>query len=94
MGKLSHGELDVSIDVDDRTLSHLHIVIARKFREGHDFFLSLPDDRANPIWMDHDVPLFITYSAPALSEIDPAWVDRVLRASEDAGHVVVVVDKP
>jgi hypothetical protein len=98
MGKLVYGDSDIDIDIDDRSLAHLQIVIGNKLRRGESFFFSWKDDPAvgdgrSAIWLDRAIPLYFKYSGGRLPAINRAWIDA-LNGSANSGTGLVFTDEP
>ncbi|PPG99373.1 hypothetical protein C5C33_17935, partial [Rathayibacter sp. AY1H3] len=99
MGKLLYGASGVEIEFDDRTLTHVQIVIANKLRRRESFFFSWRDDPAvgdgrSSIWLDPSVPLYFKYfggrgggGVRLLHELQPAGRVRRDGQQVDPGAV-------
>jgi hypothetical protein len=92
MGILTYDGQDY--DLDDRTLTHLQIVISTKLRRSENFFVSwiMPAERGSGrhvIWVDNGVPLHIYFSGSRQSTVNRAWVEEMmLSASRPTGLVI------
>ena len=98
MGKLIYGDSDLDIDIDDRALAHLQIVIGNKLRRRESFFLSWKDDPAvgdgrSAIWMDSAIPLYFKYSGGRAPAINREWI-AVLTGSANSGSGLVFTAEP
>ena len=90
MGTIQNGV--VREYVDDRTLAHLHIVIARRFRDGENFSMVLPavgDAAPIRMWMDRDIPLSLTYVGLDTLGINSLWLSVLVQHSHRSGGLVV-----
>jgi len=92
MGTLSYGS--VSIEFDDRVLTHLQIVIVNKLRKRESFAMSWRDSNAvgdgrSAIWIDPTIPLYFKFDGSRVPEIDRAWIAQ-LAASADSSTGLVV----
>jgi hypothetical protein len=96
MGVLSYGS--VSIEFDDRVLTHLQVVIVQKFRRGEAFPMSWVDDVAigegrSAMWLTPTVPIFFRFDGSRVPRIDQAWIDVLARSAESPrGLIVTDVD--
>ncbi|WP_375386831.1 ATP-dependent DNA ligase [uncultured Amnibacterium sp.] len=96
MGTLSYGH--AIVEFDDRTLSHLQIVIMQKFRRGESFPMSWIDsiaigDGRSAWWLTPSNPVFFKFDGSRVPAVDQAWVDRLTRSAESPrGLVVTDVD--
>ena len=93
MGTLKYSKALPPIALPDRALEHLHIVIARKFREQQQFALNVISDAAAPIqvWLDARVPIVVTYATRVGSSINERWI-KELEASFSNGGLVLVAE--
>jgi hypothetical protein len=98
MGKLIYADSDIDIDIDDRALAHLQIVIGSKLRRGESFFMSWKDDPAvgsgrSAIWLDRGVPRYFKFSGSRSPAINREWI-AVLAAGANSGAGLVYVAEP
>lgn len=93
MGTLQCGAHADSVDVDDTSLAHLHIVINRKLRDTRAFaltvFSSPSDDVPVRLWVDRDDPLFLTYTSRIAPPINEQWLNTLLSTSSGPNGVVL-----
>ncbi|PPF16006.1 ATP-dependent DNA ligase [Rathayibacter rathayi] len=90
MGKLLYGASGVEIEFDDRTLTHVQIVIANKLRRRESFFFSWRDDPAvgdgrSSIWLDPSVPLYFRYFGARVPSINRTWIDLLSVSANSSG---------
>ncbi|MHA7986935.1 DUF7882 family protein [Rathayibacter sp. CAU 1779] len=94
MGLLTHGP--VRIEVDDRVLVHLELVIVDKFRHGESFPLTWLDhdggETRSTLWLSHRRPLYFHYSGDVRQlPVDRGWLRR-LHDAATSGKGLGVVD--
>ena len=87
MGKLVYGD-GFEINLDDRVLSHLQIVMGLKLRRKEGFFFSWSETVANgsgrvSVWIDPSVPLVFRYRGGRLPSVNREWL-TVLTASSNS----------
>lgn len=91
MGRLFYGVSGLAIEFDDRTLSHLHLVINAKLRRGEAFFFSWRDDPAagngrSSIWLDSSIPLYFKFTHSNRHAINREWLEELtLSANQSQG---------
>ncbi|MEN0085158.1 MAG: ATP-dependent DNA ligase [Leifsonia sp.] len=95
MGKLLYGSM--TVEFDDRVLSHLQIVIVNKLRRNESFAMSWRDSSAvgdgrSAIWIDPSIPLYFKFDGSRVPEIDREWLAR-LSASADSSLGLIVTDE-
>ena len=86
MGHLLYGSPPTAIDIDDRALAHLQVVIIGKLRRSEGFLLSLPADVSTgsgrkALWLHAALPLQFSYAASRMPTINPAWIELLARAA-------------
>jgi len=87
MGTLRYDASQPAIALPDRTLSHLHIVVARTFRKHQRFALNIVSEASAPlqIWLDARIPLVITYASGVASTVNERWIKEIEASFTAAG---------
>jgi hypothetical protein len=95
MGKLVYGDGGFNIDLDDRLLAHLQIVIGAKLRRRESFYFSWvsDDDKRNSIWVQHSIPLRYHYGDGQSHQINREWLEA-LTISANGASGLTVADEP
>lgn len=98
MGKLVYASAEIQIDIPDRALMHLQLVIGAKLRRGESFFFSWKEEVAvgsgrSSVWLAPGLPLYFRYLESNLGPVSREWID-LLRASADRGAGLVYVAEP
>jgi hypothetical protein len=93
VGKILYGHAKIEIDVEDRALAHLQIVIGLKIRRKESFFFSWREDTATgagrgSIWIDPAVPLYFKYLKTGVPQINRDWIDALVRSSQSTGGLM------
>ncbi len=91
MGHLYYGGSVAPIDVPDRLLAHLKVVIATKLRRNESFTLSWRDPGAgrSTIWLQPSIEMRFVFGSPEPEMLDPEWLQRMAHeASATAGITV------
>jgi hypothetical protein len=66
------------IEVDDRTLAHLQLVIIDKLRRGECFALSLSDgERVAMMWLSPFTPVQFIYHGSRRVRVNRLWVEEL-----------------
>lgn len=89
MGTLVLGYPTESIDLDDRTLSHLRGVILSKLRRNEKFALTYRPAK-NPsglctIWLHPSTPMQFHFDGDGAEKLNPAWIDELARLASSGG---------
>lgn len=92
MGTLTY--MSAVVEFDDRTLSHLQIVIMQKFRRGESFPMSWLDsvsigDGRSAVWLTPTTPIFFKFDGSRVPTVDQEWLDRLTRSAESPRGLIV-----
>lgn len=96
MGTLTYD--GVNIDIDDRTLLHLQIVIVKKLRRGESFLMSWRDahevgDGRSAIWLHPSIPLHFKFHGSRIPTVNEDWLARLLDSADGSRGLVVVSEE-
>ncbi|MFB8388193.1 hypothetical protein ACFC3F_13735 [Microbacterium sp. NPDC055910] len=94
MGTIYYGGSE-PIDIEDRALAHLKIVIATKLRRGESFTLSWkhPDDQPggrSTIWLHPSIPLRFTFDEPEAPELSREWLEELASSAHSSGGIMLI----
>lgn len=94
MGQLIY-DTTTHIDIDDRPLAHLQVVIFNKLRRRESFPFSWMEDRGDgsgrsSVWLAPELPLRFRFSGNRMPTLNTQWVELlVATANTTAGlHLV------
>lgn len=81
---------------DDRTLTHMQIIIAQKLTRNESLLVSWKDSAAvgdgrTAIWLAPNIPILFKFSGSRVPSIDKAWLER-LGESAGASTGMIVTD--
>jgi hypothetical protein len=95
MGNLVYGEGEFSLELDDRLLAHLQIVIGAKLRRREAFYFTWvsDDEKRNSIWVQHSIPLRYHYSDATQHQINREWLE-ILTISANGASGLIISDEP
>ena len=96
MGRLNYNG-QVAVDIDDRALAHLQIVIADKLRRGEPFTFSWRDDPSTghgrtTIWISQSSSLVFTFHGSRMPRINRDWLEVLAVAANAVGGLRVVAE--
>lgn len=91
MGTLRYDAAKPPIQLPDKALQHLHIVVARKLREQQRVAVTILSEKTEPIqvWLDARIPIVITYATGVASAINQKWIAELEATFSAAGLVLV-----
>lgn len=98
MGTLFYGRPDNPIDIEDRALAHLKLVITTMLRRGESFTLSwrhpegAPDGRST-VWLHPAIPLWFTFETSEPPELNAQWLDQLAQSAHSTGGIVFVPEQ-
>lgn len=94
MGKLFYGNADEPIEMPDRILAHLKVLISTKLRRNESFSLSwdsLVDGvvERSSLWLHCSIPLKFQLDAEATKALDREYLQQLATAATTSTGVVV-----
>lgn len=92
MGMLFYGGNSVPIEIEDRALAHLKVVIAMKLRRNESFTLSWQHPPADPtgrttIWLHPSIPLQFVFGEPEPPELSSEWITALANSANTTGGI-------
>ncbi|MGV8884725.1 MAG: ATP-dependent DNA ligase [Microbacteriaceae bacterium] len=98
MGKLVYADGSLQLNIDDRVLAHLQIVIVAKLRRDEGFVMSWKDDISvgdgrSSIWLHRAVPLYFKFDSSEAPIINREWVE-ILTVSANSAAGLRLVEEP
>lgn len=95
MGSLYYGNDDEPIQVEDRALAHLKVVIATKLRRNESFTLSWRHPDGDPagrstIWLHPSIPLRFVFQEPETPELSRSWIEALAHSANSSGGISLV----
>lgn len=95
MGMIYYDGADNPIQIDDRALAHLKVVIATKLRRNESFTLSWqhPEGDApgrTTIWLHPSIPLRFIFDDPTPVELRSEWISAMANSASSTGGITLV----
>lgn len=95
MGQLLYGDAQDPINIEDRALAHLKIVIATKLRRNESFTLSWrhPEGAAegrSTIWIHPSIPMRFVFDEVEPPELSRQWIEDLAHSAHSTGGIVLV----
>ena len=92
MGKLIYGTID--IDIEDRLLAHLQVVIVNKLRRGEPLLMSWLDspsigDGRSAIWLNPSITLYFKFAGSRTPLIDRDWLRALTESAESSTGLIL-----
>jgi hypothetical protein len=97
MGSLFYGNDTHAIDIPDRVLAHLKVIIATKLRRGESFTISWnhPDYVAggrSTLWMHASIPVRFIFESAEADSLDTGVLQRLASEAGRSGGLTVDLD--
>jgi hypothetical protein len=96
MGRFIYDTIGNAIDIEDRTLAHLRIVMMNKLRRGESFMFDVEvgdGTGRRSFWMHASVPMQFHFYGSRPPRINRAWVDEMMIAASGP-HGLTIVPEP
>ena len=98
MGKIFYGGSATPIEIEDRALAHLKVVIATKLRRGESFTLSWrdADDKAggrSTIWLHPSIPLRFVFDGAEPPGLSREWIEELANSANSSGGITLVAEQ-
>jgi hypothetical protein len=79
MGSLHYGSPPASFEIDDRTLTHVELVILAKLRRNESFALTIEGSKGarQTLWINSSSTLRFELGS-TVTEINRAWLDELI----------------
>lgn len=95
MGWLYYGDSHDPIDIDDRALAHLKVVITTKLRRNESFTLSWQHAPESPsgrstIWLHPSIPLRFVFHESTRTELSAEWITALANSASSTGGIVLL----
>ncbi|UWF78720.1 MULTISPECIES: DUF7882 family protein [Microbacterium] len=95
MGRIIYDGSEYPIEIDDRTLAHLKVVIATKLRRNEAFTFSWvhPDSDnggRSTIWLHPSIPLRFVFEDPKPPALNREWIERLMHSANSSGGITLL----
>lgn len=94
MGRFIYDVAANAVDVEDRTLAHLRIVIMNKLRRSESFMFTLDLDSEGisrrSFWMHPAVPLQFAFHGSRDPRINRMWVEALMNSASSPNGLFLV----
>jgi len=95
VGILHYGGTTDLIEIDDRALAHLKLVIATKLRRQESFTLSWkhPESQApgrSTIWVHPSIPLRFVFDESDAPQLNRRWIEELMHSANSSGGITLI----
>ncbi|BDV31573.1 hypothetical protein [Microbacterium terricola] len=97
MGTIYYGGSATPINIEDRALAHLKVVIATKLRRNESFTISwihaddAPRGRTT-VWLHPSIPLRFVFDDPEPEPISRAWIEDLANSAHSSGGIMLTTE--
>lgn len=92
MGRFIYDTMGNSVDIDDRTLAHLRVVMMNKLRRSESFMFDVEigdGSGRRSFWMHPAIPLQFHFFGSRNPAINRAWIEELMvSASSPSGLII------
>ena len=97
MGSIYYGGSAGRIQIEDRALAHLKVVIATKLRRNESFTVSWqhPDGHTpgrSTIWLHPAIPLRFVFEDAEPADLNRSWIAELATSSYSAGGITLTAE--
>ncbi len=97
MGKLFYAEDPSPVEIEDRALAHIRLVVMNKLRRGEGFMFAVDASSMmarRDLWMDPAISLQFHFSGSRRPQINPHWADALMEAANSPAGLRLVPEPP
>jgi hypothetical protein len=99
VGTIFYGDSATPIEIEDRALAHLKVVIATKLRRGESFTLSWThaedqEPGRSTVWLHPSIPLRFVFDDPEPAMLSRAWIEELANSANSSGGLLLVGEPP
>ena len=96
MGSLFYGDDPIPIEVEDRALAHLKVVVATKLRRRESFMLSwlnCPGEAGGrtTVWLHPAIAMRFVFDEPEPPQLNSAWIQSLATAATTSAGIQLVL---
>ncbi|WP_309065024.1 DUF7882 family protein [Microbacterium sp.] len=94
MGLIYYGNFPDPIEIDDRTLAHLKVVIATKLRRNESFTLSwrhhgTAEPGRSTLWLHPSIPLRFVFDEQEAPQLSQQWLTELSTSANTSGGILL-----
>lgn len=98
MGRFIYDTISNSVDIEDRTLAHLRIVVMNKLRRGESFMFTIDLDSEGisrrSFWMNPSVALQFAFHGSREPRMNRMWIEALMTSASSPNGLFLVPEPP
>jgi hypothetical protein len=96
MGSLYYGDDREPIEIEDRLLAHVKVVVATKLRRNESFTMSWRHASGasgrSTIWVQPSIPLRFVFDSADAESLDPALLTSLANSANSSGGMSITLE--
>lgn len=98
MGTLVYDSVVPPIEIEDRALAHLKVVVIAKLRRGESFAVSWAhppgkEGGRSTIWLHPGIPLRFIFEEPEQPELNQRWLATMAESANALGGITLTAEE-
>jgi hypothetical protein len=99
VGTLFYGDSATPIEMEDRALAHVKVVVATKLRRGESFTLSWThapgqEEGRSTVWLHPSIPLRFVFDDPEPTLLNRVWIEGLAASANSSGGLMLIAEPP
>jgi hypothetical protein len=97
MGRFIYDTAANAVDIDDRTLAHLRIVVMNKLRRAEPFMFDVEvgdGSGRRSFWIHPSVPLQFHFFGSRMPRINRLWVEELMQTASGPNGLTIIPEPP
>lgn len=95
MGSLIYGPTGTQVEIDDRVLAHLKVVVLTKLRRGESFAFSwdMGADRGSgrrTVWVNPSIGLEFRFEGNRPASLNKLWLEELMASANSGGGLHIL----
>jgi hypothetical protein len=95
MGRLIYGPTGTQVEIDDRTLSHLKVVILTKLRRGEGFAFSWDKgidqgSGRSTVWFNASIGFEFQFDGSREASLNKLWLEELMASANSGGGLHIL----
>lgn len=97
MGRFIYGGTGDSVDIDDRTLAHLRVVVMNKLRRSESFMFDVEigdGSGRRSFWLNPSVAMQFHFFGSRAPRLNRRWIEELMQAASSVNGLTIVPEPP
>lgn len=97
MGRFIYDAAMNSVEIDDRVLAHLRVVVMNKLRRSESFMFDVDvgdGSGRRSFWLNPSVPLQFHFYGSRHPQLNRAWIEELMQVASGPNGLTIVPEPP